>query len=117
MSTWKHSYFKKRLWLNSDPSLRASLLGRVELSYRAAKPDSKSKYERNPSYEIDAVLTITDCDRTITLDFDVYGSGTTQADLRERRAKMGRLVNNVVAFGEAYLKALDAYEAQITDKP
>lgn len=101
--------FARRTWLNKDVSLRAALGGNVTLEFEPGDPDATAKWRNTDRYDLSAELVISDCNRTIALDFDVYGAkaGETFPEMRAKAETLGRFVND---FLDKYGTALDRIE-------
>jgi hypothetical protein len=102
--------FGRRVWLNKDITLRAALSGHVTLDFEPADPDGKAGWQREDRYDLAAELVISDCSRTIALDFDVYGSSAGDSNA-EKRAKAETFRRFVLDFLAKYEDALDRIEA------
>jgi hypothetical protein len=90
-ATVSEERFFKRQWLNGDLGM-AAIEARIDVSGVGEEHHS-----------VDAGITISDCNRQITLDFDVYGDTD---DVPEKLAKIRRLRLAICQFerelNEAY---------------
>lgn len=92
--------FARRTWLNRDLSARAAISGHVLLEqWTTAKGEARQS--------ISSDLVISDCTRTVTLEFDVYNGGDSALD---RREKLARLRKFVADWSAAYERALDTLD-------
>lgn len=115
MSTknWRKTYFEKRRWLNAAVTQRAAMSGHVRLNHQASDPTSKHSWRHTSKHDVEAELVLSDCSRTITLDFDVYGEG----DSRARRIKVSTLRTFINEWCDAFEAALDAHDEKVEVKP
>lgn len=82
-----------RKWLNRDISMRAHVIGRVEVN----------------DGSIYSELDIGDCNRNITLDFSIYGNlndeKESRKEYRNNLEKLNRLLESVTKMRDAYIEA------------
>jgi len=89
--------YHSREFLNEDEGLAA-----IECTV--------ARYNENPY--VDASVAISDCYRTITLDFDMYGEEGAAAKIQKLELLMEELAKFKDALEEAYEQALNEKESK-----
>lgn len=102
----KKVLLNKRVWLNNDPSMQGHLRSHVVTYFMPADPTSAHAWQREASYNVDAELSVTDCSRTVFLDFNA----SRKCDVKAMRSKIARLRQYVNEFCDKYEAALDEFE-------
>jgi hypothetical protein len=99
--------FKCRDWLNKDEGI-ALIESHVRINRRS----------KHQSFDLDASLTIGDCSRQITLDFDFYmydsdSKATRHRNIRLLKEKVGRMRKYVGGFMAAMDEAIVEAETAV----
>lgn len=103
----KKKFGEKRAFLNPKEGVAAAwYYATVE-----HEPNPKGK-NRWPTLDLDCSMELSDCNRQIHLDFDVWASdkAKTLREIREKRAKVARLQEVINGFAESANEALDYVE-------
>lgn len=108
------NFLKKRFFLNPTGEGVAAASARVSTNFRI-EPRNFTKY---PGLDVDANISISDCNRQICLEFDIWLHGDrreVRKELREKRKKLARLKQIVDEFVEATSKAYDFVEENLDE--
>lgn len=105
---------QKRYFLNPNGDGVAAASARVALTYRVKRTNARNY----PACEVDATLSLSDCNRQIHLEFDLWPSGDRKGmlrDLNARRTKLARLKAVVDEFVTSTLSAYDFVEEHLDE--
>lgn len=108
----KKKFGNKRYFLNPKDGVAAASFD-VEASYNL-KPDK----DRWPSLDVEGTLSLSDCNRQIRLEFDVWTSDSKTESLKtlkDRRKKLERLKNIVLQFVDSANAAYDFLENKLDE--
>lgn len=104
MAKQKSRYlFRKRTFLNPREGMAA-----IQASVRISEGDDY--------INVDSSLTISDCNRQINLDFEVWDSSQDKSYLRERRKKMDLFRKVINGYLDATEEAYNELEGKLEEK-
>ena len=92
---------KRRSFLNSDKSLMAAI--KFDISYLFKQYKSKERYQ-----DLNADLAISDCNRIVNLEFDVYDGGNVDARIK----KAIKLRNTINTFVDEFIEKAELYKVR-----
>lgn len=107
-------FISKRFFLNPDGDGVAAACAHASVDFRI----ERSGVNKYPAMDVDVSISLSDCNRQIHLEFDVWlGGDRKQAlkALREKRKKLARLKEVVDAFVAGATEAYDFVEANLDE--
>lgn len=106
-------FLSKRYFLNPKEGVAAAAAN-ASVNYRI----KRSNINKYPALDVDASLSISDCNRQVHLEFDVWLGGDekeARRTLKDRRAKLERLRQIVDEFVAQTTKAYDFVEQNMDE--
>lgn len=113
--------YKSRKFLNQNEELLACMSSNIDITecendFKCTKCKIKDDCREYKLTNIDAYLTIRDCNNEVSIDFCIDNSSVKDEYIQDRIYKMDTLISEIKAFKANFLKAIKIMKSNVVSQ-